>query len=183
MKKIYLYILFLLILIIIILKSLLNINTLRFNDIYYNDLIVPYYYDKYIKLTYYDINYKSKKLIKKEVSLENKNNDLIIILFNELKNIKYDDNFKYAINPITKIKNYKVKNNILYLNLSKEFLDNSYLKIDEYKDLILYSIVNTYCNLKFIDKVFISIDDVDITECLNLKTKTNLFEKNNDLIN
>lgn len=84
-----------------------------------------------------------------------------------------------TINPNTKVLSVTVKDGICYVNLSGEFLNQTY---NVTTDVTIYSITNSLVELSNVNKVQISVDgetNVSYREKLSLN---NVFERNLDIL-
>ena len=84
-----------------------------------------------------------------------------------------------SINPNTKIISIAVKDNICYVNLSKEFLVT---QSDVLPEVTVYSIVNSLIELQNINKVQISVEGNNAIVFRDTIDMAVLFERNLDIL-
>ena len=84
-----------------------------------------------------------------------------------------------TVNPNTKINSVTVTDAVCYVNLSSDFLENTYEVVPE---VALYSIVNSLVELNHISKVQISVEgstNIIYYDTFNLET---MYVRNLDII-
>ena len=84
-----------------------------------------------------------------------------------------------TVNPNTKIISIAVKDNICYVNLSKEFLTT---QSDVLPEVTVYSIVNSLIELQNINKVQISVEGNNAVIFRDTIDLASLFERNLDIL-
>ena len=163
-KKIIMYIGIILIVLILLFVGYLIINNIKNNNeenIYEytpeeeitgeqlrQTIITLYFLDP----NTYDISPEARKIDAKEL-LDNPYEILINLLIGGPKN----ENLLKLIPENTKLNSAQIKNNILYIDFSEDFIKEQNLG-KEQEELILKSIVNTVTELTEINKVVILID-------------------------
>jgi hypothetical protein len=81
---------------------------------------------------------------------------------------------------IVEIKSVHVANNICYINLSEEFLNQEYMKGDD-ADLYVWSIINTFTSVDDIYAVQILVDGQKMDFMVGGKNLKNILENNEEL--
>lgn len=117
-------------------------------------------------------------LTKVEVFIDrNKTKDKIICVFEYLKesNKKNKSKYKGYIPKDTKIKSIDIKDKILYLNLSKDFLDSNL-------DISIPGLVKSLIELKEIDKIDLKVEDKYLEKYDKLLTSNIAINKKYDIL-
>ena len=90
-----------------------------------------------------------------------------------------DEDLNPTVNPNTKIISIAVKDNICYVNLSKEFMTTQNEVLPE---VTVYSLVNSLIELQNINKVQISVDGNNSFVFRDTIDMAVLFERNLDIL-
>ncbi len=140
--------------------------------------------DEQMRQTIISLYYKNKetgelipegRLIDVKTLLNNPYKALLGMLIEEPRN----DNLQSAIPKGTVVNKAELINNILYLDLSKEFIEN-HQGGEEEENITIYSIVNTLCELTEVNKIKILIDGEENKAFKDEKIKFDiLFTKQN----
>ncbi len=129
--------------------------------IYPNDIEVIYLLDNYNYLSRTKINVNNKDIITKVTDL------IESLTINGKKKDIIPNGFKPLIPENTKIKDIKIKDNILTINFTKEFNNIK----EEYEEKLIESLIYTLTSINGIDKIAIYIDNNKLTNLPNSKKK------------
>ena len=126
-------------------------------------IVTLYYQDKETKL-----------LVPEGKMLDSKNllSDPYIELFNLLKEEPKNEKLQSIIPKETRVLKTELKGDILYLDLSKEFVDNN-IEGNEQENNLIYSIVNTMTELNEVNGVKILINGKENQEFKDKKINFN----------
>ncbi len=133
-----------------------------------------------VELTLYFAAVNGKHLVKVIRPVEyNSNISLERLVVEKIIGGPEGEDLNPTVNPNTKIISIAVKDNICYVNLSKEFLT---AQNDVLPEVTVYSIVNSLIELQSVNKVQISVDgnpNVIFRDTIDLAV---LFERNLDIM-
>ncbi len=133
-----------------------------------------------VELTLYFAAINGKHLVKVIRPVEyNSNISLERLVVEKIIGGPEGEDLNPTVNPNTKIISIAVKDNICYVNLSKEFLT---AQNDVLPEVTVYSIVNSLIELQSVNKVQISVDgnpNVIFRDTIDLAV---LFERNLDIM-
>ena len=156
------------------------------NADYFVDNLDPKYTEQNKQVTLYFSDDTGKKLV--EVSTEvayNSSESLAELLVeqliagpSQLKNSNIED-LLATVPAGTKLNNLTIRDNICYLDLSSEF---TYLLSEVHSDVVVYSIVNTLCELSNITKVQFTINGEQQETYGDTKDFNTPFERSLDMI-
>ncbi len=129
--------------------------------IYPNDIEVIYLLDNYNYLSRTKINVNNKDIITKVTDL------IESLTINGKKKDIIPNGFKPLIPENTKIKDIKIKDNILTINFTKEFNNIK----EEYEEKLIEALTYTLTSINGIKKIEIYVEDIKLTNLPNSKNK------------